>query len=146
LDDDVVAKCFDGTPSRIGGLGFARLHADAWLLADHAEDENALPEPGGLLRYVHGGEYHQYNPDVVQSLQRAVLTGERRDWKVYADHVNTRPAAALRDLLQVQPLRAPVALEDVESVASIVRRFDSAAMSLGALSPEAHEALAIAMN
>src|SRR5690606_26679262 len=146
LDDAVVAKCFDGTPSRISGLGFARLDADAWQLAGHAEDVNALPEPGGLLRYVHGGEYHQYNPDVVQSLQRAVLTGDRRDWKVYADHVNTRQVAALRDLLQVQPLGAPVALEDVEPISSIVRRFDSAAMSLGALSPEAHEALATAMN
>jgi glutamate synthase (NADPH) large chain len=146
LDDAVVATCFAGTPSRIGGLGFARLEADARQLAAHAEDENALPEPGGLLRYVHGGEYHQYNPDVVQSLQRAVLTGDRADWKVYADHVNTRPAAALRDLLDLRPMGPPVDLAEVESVASIVRRFDSAAMSLGALSPEAHEALAIAMN
>ncbi|TDK27195.1 glutamate synthase large subunit [Luteimonas aestuarii] len=146
LDDDVVAKCFDGTPSRIGGFGFERLEADARQLADHAEDENALPEPGGLLRYVHGGEYHQYNPDVVQSLQRAVLSGERADWKIYADHVNQRPAAALRDLLQHKPLGAAIPVDEVEPVSSIVRRFDSAAMSLGALSPEAHEALAIAMN
>jgi glutamate synthase (NADPH) large chain len=146
LDADVVAACFDGTPSRIGGFGFARLEADARQLTGHAEDETALPEPGGLLRYVHGGEYHQYNPDVVQSLQRAVLSGDRADWKVYSDHVNTRPAAALRDLLQLRPLGAPVPLDEVEPVSSIVRRFDSAAMSLGALSPEAHEALAIAMN
>ena len=146
LDDDVVAACFEGTPSRIGGAGFARLEADAWTLAEHGWDDTALPEPGGLLRYVHGGEYHQYNPDVVQSLQRAVLTGTREDWKVYADHVNQRPAAALRDLLRPRPLGAPVPLDEVEPVSSIVRRFDSAAMSLGALSPEAHEALAIAMN
>ena len=146
LDDDVVAACFEGTPSRIGGAGFARLEADAWTLAEHGWDDTALPEPGGLLRYVHGGEYHQYNPDVVQSLQRAVLTGTRADWKVYADHVNERPAAALRDLLRPRPLGAPVPLDEVEPVSSIVRRFDSAAMSLGALSPEAHEALAIAMN
>ena len=146
LDDEVVARCFEGTPSRIGGAGFARLEADARALAARAEDEITLPEPGGLLRYVHGGEYHQYNPDVVQSLQRAVLTGERADWRLYADHVNTRPAAALRDLLQPAPVGPPVPLEQVEPVASIVRRFDSAAMSLGALSPEAHEALAIAMN
>jgi glutamate synthase (NADPH/NADH) large chain len=146
LDDDVVEACFEGTPSRVGGAGFARLEADAWTLAEHGWDDTALPEPGGLLRYVHGGEYHQYNPDVVQSLQRAVLTGTRADWKVYADHVNQRPAAALRDLLRPRPLGAPVPLEEVEPVSSIVRRFDSAAMSLGALSPEAHEALAIAMN
>ncbi len=146
LDADVVEMCFEGTPSRIGGAGFARLEGDAWALAEHGWDDNALPEPGGLMRYVHGGEYHQYNPDVVQTLQRAVLTGTREDWKPYADAVNARPPAALRDLLRLRPLRAPVPLEDVEPVSSIVRRFDSAAMSLGALSPEAHEALAIAMN
>ncbi|MDH5830600.1 glutamate synthase large subunit [Luteimonas sp. M1R5S18] len=146
LDEDVVSLCFEGTPSRIRGAGFARLERDAWTLAEHGWDDTALPEPGGLMRYVHGGEYHQYNPDVVTSLQRAVLTGDRADWKVYADHVDTRPPAALRDLLRPRALGAPVPIDEVEPVSSIVRRFDSAAMSLGALSPEAHEALAIAMN
>ena len=146
LSDDVVARCFEGTPSRIGGAGFARLEADARSLAALGWDDDAVPEVGGLLHYVHGGEYHQYNPDVVQSLQRAVITGERDDWKTYTDHVNLRPAAALRDLLQLKPAATPLPLSEVESVASIVKRFDSAAMSLGALSPEAHEALAIAMN
>src|SRR5690606_36603297 len=146
LDEAVVALCFEGTPSRVGGAGFARYEDDHWTLAAHGWDDTALPQPGGLLRDVHGGEYHQYNPDVVQALQRAVLTGTREDWKVYAGHVDTRPPAALRDLLRFRPLGAPVPLDEVEPVASIVRRFDSAAMSLGALSPEAHEALAIAMN
>lgn len=146
LSDAVVARCFEGTPSRIGGAGFARLEADARSLAALGWDDDAVPEVGGLLHYVHGGEYHQYNPDVVQSLQRAVITGERDDWKTYTDHVNLRPAAALRDLLRVKPAATPLPLSEVESVASIVKRFDSAAMSLGALSPEAHEALAIAMN
>ncbi len=146
LDAEVVARCFEGTPSRVEGAGFARLEADARLLAARGWDDEATQEVGGLLHYVHGGEYHQYNPDVVQSLQHAVLTGERSDWKVYADHVNLRPAAALRDLLSLKPAGAPVPLDEVEPVESIVRRFDSAAMSLGALSPEAHEALAIAMN
>src|SRR5690606_15653583 len=146
LDEAVVARCFDGTPSRIGGAGFARLEADARQLAAHGWDDDALPELGGLLHYVHGGEYHQYNPEVVQSLQHAVLTGDRADWKTYAAHVDTRPPAALRDLLRLKPAVTPLPLSEVEPVASIVRRFDSAAMSLGALSPEAHEALAIAMN
>ncbi len=146
LDDAVVARCFDGTPSRIGGAGFARLETDAWQLAALGWDDNALPEQGGLLRYVNGGEYHQYNPDVVQSLQHAVLTGDRADWKLYADTVNQRPPAALRDLLRLKPAATPLPLDEVEPIEAIVRRFDSAAMSLGALSPEAHEALAIAMN
>ncbi|MGH8031864.1 MAG: glutamate synthase large subunit, partial [Luteimonas sp.] len=146
LDDEVVATCFEGTPSRIRGAGWARLEADARALAAHGWDDNALPEPGGLLHYVHGGEYHQFNPDVVTSLQRAVKSGSRDDWRVYARHVDTRPPAALRDLLQLNIADAPTALDDVEPVSRIVKRFDSAAMSLGALSPEAHEALAIAMN
>ena len=146
LADEVVARCFADTPSRIGGAGFARLQADARALSAHGWDDNALPEIGGLTRYVHGGEYHQYNPDVVQSLQRAVRSGERADWKVYAGHVDSRPPAALRDLLRLKPAQTPLPLEEVEPVESIVRRFDSAAMSLGALSPEAHEALAEAMN
>ncbi|MDE2407193.1 MAG: glutamate synthase large subunit [Xanthomonadaceae bacterium] len=146
LSDEVVARCFEGTPSRIGGAGFARLEADARHLAALGWDDDALPETGGLLHYVHGGEYHQYNPEVVQSLQHAVLTGERADWKTYANHVNQRPAAALRDLLALKPAAAPIPLAEVEPVEAIVKRFDSAAMSLGALSPEAHEALAIAMN
>ena len=146
LDQAVVTRCFDGTPSRIGGAGFARLEADARALAAHGWDDSALPEMGGLLHYVHGGEYHQYNPDVVQALQHAVLTGDRRDWKVYAAHVDTRPPAAVRDLLRLKPADAPLPLSEVEPVEAIVRRFDTAAMSLGALSPEAHEALAIAMN
>ncbi len=146
LDAEVVALCFEGTPSRIGGAGFACLEADAWALAAQGWDDTALPEPGGLLHYVHGGEYHQFNPDVVQALQRAVATGAREDWRRYSGFVDTRPPAALRDLLRPRAAAAPVPLDEVEPVSSIVRRFDSAAMSLGALSPEAHEALAIAMN
>ncbi len=146
LDREVVALCFDGAPARIGGAGFASLQSDAAHLAGHAWDDNALPEIGGLLKFKPGGEYHQYNPDVVMNLQRAVLTGAREDWKRYADTVNLRPTAALRDLLALRPSATPVPVDEVEGIDALVRRFDTAAISLGALSPEAHEALAIAMN
>lgn len=147
LDREVVDLCFAGTPSRIGGAGFAELHEDAATLAEHAWNANALPNIGGLLKYTPGGEYHLFNPDVVMNLQRAVSTGDWNDWQRYAAAVNERPTAALRDLLDVDTSDAvAIPLDDVEPVSAIVRRFDSAAMSLGALSPEAHEALAIAMN
>ncbi|GAB3387374.1 glutamate synthase large subunit [Lysobacter fragariae] len=146
LDRDVVDLCFAGTPARIGGAGFDALDRDAQHLAEHAWNANALPEIGGLLKYVPGGEYHLFNPDVVTRLQRAVASGEWRDWQHYAEAVNDRPTAALRDLLQLRVAATPIPIEDVESIEAIVRRFDTAAMSLGALSPEAHEALAIAMN
>ena len=147
LDREVVELCFAGTPSRIGGAGFAELQAEAEHLSAHGWDNNALPEIGGLLQFTPDGEYHQFNPEVVRNLQRAVATGTREDWAAYADAVNTRPPAALRDLLALDTTKTDaIPLDDVESVEAIVRRFDTAAMSLGALSPEAHEALAIAMN
>jgi glutamate synthase (NADPH/NADH) large chain len=147
LDREVVELCFTGAAARVGGASFAALQADVAHLAAHAWNANALPEIGGLLKYVPGGEYHLFNPDVVTRLQRAVATGEWADWQHYAEAVNERPTAALRDLLQLRTSAIePVPLDEIEPIAAIVRRFDTAAMSLGALSPEAHEALAIAMN
>ena len=146
LAPEVVDLCFPGMPSRIGGADFSDLQADAAVLAALADDVQADLEPGGLLKYMEGGEYHMFNPGVVKALQDAVRSGRRSDWQRYADLVNQRPASALRDLLALKPVDPPLALESVESVESLLPRFDSAGMSLGALSPEAHEALAIAMN
>ena len=147
LDREVVELCFAGTPSRIGGADFEALQADAQQLATHAWDNNQLPDIGGLLQYSPDGEYHQFNPDVVQALMRATQTGDAADWTRYADAVNNRPPAALRDLLALDTDKCtPIDIDQVEGIGAILRRFDTAAMSLGALSPEAHEALAIAMN
>ncbi|MGE3105766.1 MAG: glutamate synthase large subunit [Lysobacterales bacterium] len=146
LKPEVVALCFAHTPSRIGGAGFAELESDAWYLAGRAFDAQASIEPGGLLRYRHGGEYHLFNPDVVQSLQQAVMSGDYADYLAFAGHVNSRPPATLRDLLGFADLGHPIDLDQVEPIEALLPRFDSAGMSLGALSPEAHEALAIAMN
>ena len=101
---------------------------------------------GGLLKYVHDGEYHCFNPDVVATLQSAVRSGDFNRYLEYSALVNGRPVATLRDLLRVTPAGDPISLDDVEPADDIMKRFDSAGMSLGALSPEAHEALAIAMN
>lgn len=146
LDPDVVDLCFAETPSRIGGVGFERLDLEARQLDARAWNDRESPEVGGLLKYVHGGEYHMYNPDVVMTLQRATRTGDARDWQAYADAVNSRPPSALRDLLQLKKADTPTPLDEVADASDLLRRFDTAAISLGALSPEAHEALAIAMN
>ncbi|MBB6188939.1 glutamate synthase large subunit [Rhodanobacter sp. MP7CTX1] len=146
LAPEVVSMCFPSTPSRIGGAGFAELEHEQRLLAAEAWNQ-ALPlRAGGLYKFVYGGEYHMYNPDVIATLQLAVRTGNPADYRVYADHVDHRPPSALRDLLGLKPASAPIALEEVEPIEAILKRFDSAGMSLGALSPEAHEALAIGMN
>ncbi|MDQ2069773.1 glutamate synthase large subunit [Natronospira bacteriovora] len=146
LADEVVDTCFTGTTSRIGGAGFADLDADQRHLATRAWDRRALREQGGLLKWIHDGEYHAWNPGVVHALQRAVKSGEWSDWEAFQQLVNERPAMVLRDLMQPRFAPEPVPLEEVEPIEKILPRFDTAAMSLGALSPEAHEALAIAMN
>ncbi len=146
LADEVVERCFSGTVSRIQGADFGDLHADQLTLARRAWNPLEKIDHGGLLKYVHGGEYHAYNPDVVATLQAAVKTGSYDNYKVFSRLVNERPVATIRDLLQLRPAGEPVALEEVEPIEAILPRFDSAGMSLGALSPEAHEALAIAMN
>ncbi|WP_370979918.1 glutamate synthase large subunit [Agaribacterium sp. ZY112] len=146
LNDDVIDTCFSGTASRVSGASFELLEADQKALAKDAWKKRKAISPGGLLKYVHGQEYHAFNPDVVQALQKAVQSGDYAAWRDYAGLVNDRPVATLRDLLKFRSEVKAIPLEEVESAESIVRRFDSAAMSLGALSPEAHEALAEAMN
>ena len=146
LDDDIVDLCFPGIVSRIQGAGFSDFEGDQQRLADIAWVERKPVSPGGLLNNIHGQEYHAFNPDVVQALHRVVRSGDYADWRAYADLVNHRPVASLRDLLSLKTDNAGIALEDVEPATNIVKRFDSAGMSLGALSPEAHEALAEAMN
>jgi len=146
LNSEIVDRCFVGTTSRIQGTNFDDLQNDQKQLAAAAWKPQLPIEQGGLLKYVHGGEYHCYNPDVVSTLQAAVRTGNFDQYKDYADLVNNRPVATLRDMLSMMPAGPAVPLDEVEAVEDILVRFDSAGMSLGALSPEAHESLAIAMN
>ncbi len=145
LADEVVNRCFTGTESRVQGADFDDLEADTLALAQRAWDPREPIGQGGLLKYVHGGEYHMYNPDVIAALQAAVVSGDAAHYRQYAALVNGRPASTFRDLLTLRR-GAGVPIGEVEPVEAILARFDSAGMSLGALSPEAHEALAIAMN
>ncbi|NRA42640.1 MAG: glutamate synthase large subunit [Pseudomonadales bacterium] len=145
LSSQVVDLCFKGVQSRIQGSGFDDLQDDQIILSKIAWNKRKTIQQGGLLKYVHGGEYHAYNPDVVQALQKAVKSGDYADFKAYASLVNERPVSSIRDLLALKTVD-PIAIDEVESIDAIVSNFDSAGMSLGALSPEAHEALATAMN
>ncbi|OCG49295.1 glutamate synthase large subunit [Gilliamella sp. Choc5-1] len=147
LNKEIVELCFQGVTNRINGANFDDFAQDQFNLSKSAWLKRKPLEQGGLLKYVHGGEYHAYNPDVVQSLQKAVNNGNYEDYKRYADIVNNRPIATLRDLLKLNPPEnAAIPLDQVEPEESLFKRFDSAAMSIGALSPEAHESLAEAMN
>ncbi|MEJ1963002.1 MAG: glutamate synthase large subunit [Gammaproteobacteria bacterium] len=146
LHDNIVKMCFTGTESRIQGADFVDLEEDQLALAKRAWNASLPIEQGGLLKYMHGGEYHMYNPDVIALLQTAVVTGDYEHYKAFAAAVNERPVSTFRDLLRLKAGVKPVQVSEVESIEAVLSRFDSAGMSLGALSPEAHEALAIAMN
>jgi len=146
LHRDLTDLCFQGVVSRIGGASFSDFEQDLVNLSKRAWLKRKPLDQGGLLKYVHGGEYHAYNPDVVKTLQLAVQSGEYRDYQQYAKLVNERPIAMLRDLLAIKPGDQAISLDQVEPAENLYKRFDTAAMSIGALSPEAHESLAQAMN
>lgn len=146
LSEEVVGLSFKGVSSRIKGARFEDLESDQMLLAAEAWSARKPIQQGGLLKFVHGGEYHAYNPDVVNTLQAAVQQGDYAKFKEYTTLVDQRPVSMIRDLLKVKVADQALALDEVEPLEAILKRFDSAGISLGALSPEAHEALAEAMN
>lgn len=144
---DVYETCFPTCSLRLAGATWSDFEKDLHLLHKVAWTARKPLPHGGLLKYVHGGEYHAYNPDVVTALQRAVENRDEQAYKAYCQYVNERPIATLRDLWQ---LKTRIGQQDSdlepESAQAMFSRFDTAAMSIGALSPEAHEALAVAMN
>lgn len=145
INSEVMEQCFRGVTSRIQGSNFSDFEQDIINLDRIAWLPRKKMTHGGLLKFVHDEEYHSYNPDVVTTLQKAVQSGEYTDYQVFSNLVNTRPIATIRDLLAIKAGQA-IDINDVEPADNLFPRFDTAAMSIGALSPEAHEALAIAMN
>ncbi len=149
LHREVPDLCFPGIPSRIGGAGFADFEEDIRKRARRAWVRHKPVLPGGHIKYVHGGEYHAFHPELTENLRLLVRDEAATAAKNYARHmrlINERPPAYLRDLLEFHSDQKPVPLDEVEPRENILRRFDTAAMSLGALSPEAHETLAEAMS
>ncbi len=153
LADDVIERCFHGTVSRLQGVNFAVLEQEALrrhALAypdDPADKLPSLPNPGEF-HWRSGGERHAWDPQAIFSLQVAARRGDKNAYKEFAAHINeqARKTGALRGLLDFNTAAKPLAVEDVEPAADIVKRFCTGAMSFGSLSAEAHETLAIAMN
>ena len=146
---DLIALAFTGTTSRVAGLSLSDLASET--LAFHAK---AYPELNrtklefmGFVQYRTGGEYHLNSPEMAKALHAAVAAGPGYDhFATYQTLLENRPVTALRDLLQLRKAAAPLPIDQVESIESICRRFCTGGMSLGALSREAHEVLAVAMN
>jgi glutamate synthase domain-containing protein 2/glutamate synthase domain-containing protein 3 len=149
LSEEVVGDFFPGAGSPIGGIGLEEIAMET--LSHHAaayEKERApVLEEGGFHRFRRGGEAHAFSPEVVRTLRAAVESRRQPDYEAYAGLLARRDPLAVRDLFEFAPPAAgAIGVEEVEPVEAILSRFTTAAMSIGALSPEAHETLAIAMN
>jgi glutamate synthase domain-containing protein 2/glutamate synthase domain-containing protein 1/glutamate synthase domain-containing protein 3 len=157
IGKEVIDFCFTGTPSQIGGIGFAEIAEEA--LARHALGfAQAVPEAGdeptavdlgdpGYYRPRQKGEMHAVTGPVIKNFHTFVKTGAQEDYQKYVAAQLENTPVALKDLLEFVPSSdGPIPIDEVESIEDIRVRFTTAAMSLGAISPEAHEALAIAMN
>src|SRR5437667_3202698 len=149
LGAEVIDRCFTGTVSTIGGIGFTEIAED--VLARHraahpvgAAAEPVLPDHR-RVRHRRDGEDHGWSPPVVRAMQSAVAADTPQAYDAFRARVAARLPASPRDLLALRAV-TPIPLDEVEPAEAIRRRFVSTAMSLGALSPEAHRTLAIGMN
>jgi glutamate synthase domain-containing protein 2/glutamate synthase domain-containing protein 1/glutamate synthase domain-containing protein 3 len=150
LASELVERWFPGTPSRIGGirLNVVEQEARAWHRAAYLETaEPPALDSGGAIYLRKSGDKHLLTPEAISLLQRAVRLDSYETYQRYAATINdfSRNLCTLRGLLAFQAAE-PVPLDQVEPVESIVKRFVSSAMSLGSISKEAHETIAIAMN
>ncbi|AFY71090.1 glutamate synthase (ferredoxin) [Thalassoporum mexicanum PCC 7367] len=149
IGGEVIDLCFKGTTSRIGGMTLNNIACEVISFHQRAfpEFHGSKLENLGFIQYRPKGEYHMNSPAMAKALHKAVKADGNYDhYEIYKQQLQGRPATALRDLLDFESDRPSIAIEEVEPAAEIVKRFCTGAMSLGALSREAHEVLAVAMN
>ncbi len=147
LSRSLVAEYFPGMPSRISGIGLAGIEKKVREAHARAFDDEVTTLPiGGFYRYRRGGEQHALEGGLVHMLQHACNTDSYSVYRKYAEAVRKQPPISLRDLLDFAGNREPVPTDEVESITEIRKRFVTPGMSLGALSPEAHGTLNVAMN
>ena len=151
LSDEVITECFNGSHALLKGLGYkeigarvAKAHADAY---DARMKNHIFPlHIGGIYKYTQGSEYHDFAPKTVHAIHQLSQTGKPEDFGKLKTMLEGRGTKFIRDFFTFIYAREPIALEEVEPVEAILKRFSTAAMSLGSISPEAHEAMAEAMN
>ncbi|WP_317134184.1 glutamate synthase-related protein [Leptolyngbya sp. O-77] len=148
IGGDLLHLGFYGTASRLGGLSVADLANEVLSFHSRAFPELSVKklENMGFVQYRPGGEYHMNSPEMAKHLHKAVESKNYDHYDLYQKYLEERPLTALRDLLDFKSDRPSIPIEEVEPVSEIVKRFCTGGMSLGALSREAHETLAIAMN
>ncbi|KAL1555383.1 Ferredoxin-dependent glutamate synthase, variant 2 [Salvia divinorum] len=148
LGQEIIDIAFAGSVSSIGGLTLDELARETlsfWVKA-FSQDTAKRLENFGFIQFRPGGEYHGNNPEMSKLLHKAVRQKSETAYSIYQQHLATRPVNVLRDLFELKSDRSPISLGKVEPATSIVQRFCTGGMSLGAISRETHEAIAIAMN
>eukprot|EP00514_Thraustochytrium_sp_LLF1b_P011090 CAMPEP_0184559678 /NCGR_PEP_ID=MMETSP0199_2-20130426/46549_1 /TAXON_ID=1112570 /ORGANISM="Thraustochytrium sp., Strain LLF1b" /LENGTH=2117 /DNA_ID=CAMNT_0026956973 /DNA_START=107 /DNA_END=6456 /DNA_ORIENTATION=- len=152
---ELMARCFAGTASRIGGITLETIERDSAIMHERAWPRavpDALPTAtllhnAGEFHFRNGGESHFNDPKTIVGIQETGRNGDREKYFAFAEHANEQASkCTLRGLLDFRETPKPLSLDDVEPAKEIVKRFVSGAMSFGSISKEAHETLAIAMN
>jgi glutamate synthase (NADPH) large chain len=147
LSRTLVAEYFPGMTSRISGIGLAGIEIKTLETHRRAYDEDVIALPvGGFYRYRRGGELHAFEGTLIHTLQTAVESDSYGAYRRYSEGLRKLPPIQLRDLLDFRPKRPAVSVDEVESITEVRKRLVAPGISLGALGPEAHETLSIAMN
>lgn len=151
LDKEVVNDCFRNSYSLLGGLGYDDIEKRVELIHKKAFEIDTIQklyplEIGGYYKYLDGFEYHDYAPKVIHAIHKSALSGKKEDYEYLKKLINTRKLKMVRDFFEIESDKKPIKIDNVEKIESILKRFNGAAMSLGSISPEAHETIALAMN
>ncbi len=151
LSDEIVEECFAGTYGLLPGLGYEDI--DARLNANHKraftskfDDKKNVLYKGGYYKYRKGEEFHDFSRPTIAAIQKCAQTGNKEDYAEVQRLVNARDKKFIRDFYDLKSDRKPISIDDVEPLSEIFKRFSTAAMSMGSISQEAHETLAVAMN
>lgn len=149
LSKNIVDECFAPSTALLCGLEYAdienrvlKFHKDAFSRKERLLGLNL----GGLYKYLSADEFHDYTPFLINQIHKTSITGSADDFALVRDAIKGRGKRMVRDFLDIKSDKESISIDEVEPVSEILKRFNSAAMSLGSISPEAHEALAIAMN
>ncbi len=152
LSKEIVEECFKGSVGLLPGLTYEDI--DQRLNSNHqrAYDTSALEKEkiklykGGFYKYRRGEEFHDFSRPTISAMQKASITAEREAYEEVKRLVNQRDKKFIRDFFELKSDREPISIDEVEPIESIFKRFCTAAMSMGSISQEAHEVLAVAMN
>ena len=151
LNEEIVRDCFKNSYFLLSGLNYEDIEEKIGQYHKNAYKHLLIKksyalEVGSFYKYMDKGEYHDFSPDVIHSIHKFASSGSGQDYGVIRDRINSRGQKMIRDFFNLSSEREPVDIKKVEPVKNIFKRFSSAAMSLGSISPEAHEAMAEAMN